>query len=84
MHKARSNQDVNLDSVLLKMSMTLDLSTESTKWSPDCSGIDRFVKKSNGIRIQELEAGSGEVAQTGDVVVVDYVLRRSNGYFIYS
>lgn len=37
-----------------------------------------------GVPYQELAEGSGpEVAKAGDLVVIDYVLRRANGYFIY-
>lgn len=36
-----------------------------------------------GVRYQELNIGSGPAASSGDVVLFDYVLRRSNGYFIY-
>ncbi|EFJ44741.1 hypothetical protein VOLCADRAFT_95114 [Volvox carteri f. nagariensis] len=43
----------------------------------------RFVKLPSGVRFQELNIGSGPVAGPGDAVLFDYVLRRSNGYFIY-
>lgn len=43
----------------------------------------RFSKLANGVKIQQLTEGSGPQAQAGDRVVFDYVLRRSNGYFIY-
>lgn len=33
--------------------------------------------------MQELRVGSGPEAQKGDAVLIDYVLRRANGYFIY-
>lgn len=32
---------------------------------------------------QELNVGTGPQAAPGDQVLFDYVLRRSNGYFIY-
>lgn len=44
----------------------------------------RFYKAPSGTKIQELAIGSGPVATNGDKVSLDYVLRRSNGYFIYS
>lgn len=44
----------------------------------------RFVKLFSGVRFQDLNVGSGPVAGPGDMVLFDYVLRRSNGYFIYS
>ncbi|KXZ43172.1 hypothetical protein GPECTOR_99g807 [Gonium pectorale] len=43
----------------------------------------RFVKLPSGVRFQELNVGSGPAAATGDTILFDYVLRRSNGYFIY-
>ncbi len=44
----------------------------------------RFAKLPNGVRYQELNVGgSGPTAGPGDTVLFDYVLRRSNGYFIY-
>ncbi|GLC33373.1 hypothetical protein PLESTM_000054300 [Pleodorina starrii] len=43
----------------------------------------RFVKLPSGVRFQELNVGSGPMAGPGETVLFDYVLRRSNGYFIY-
>lgn len=43
----------------------------------------KFFKTDSGVRVQVLAEGSGPAASTGDTVLVDYVLRRSNGYFIY-
>jgi hypothetical protein len=34
--------------------------------------------------LQELVEGTGPTPQNGDTVLIDYVLRRPNGYFIYS
>jgi hypothetical protein len=34
--------------------------------------------------MQELVEGTGPTPQNGDTVLIDYVLRRPNGYFIYS
>ena len=34
--------------------------------------------------MQVLSEGAGREAGVGDTVLVDYVLRRANGYFIYS
>lgn len=39
----------------------------------------RFLGDLGGVKVQELSAGSGPAAETGDTVVVDYVLRRNNG-----
>jgi FKBP-type peptidyl-prolyl cis-trans isomerase len=44
----------------------------------------RFVKLDSGVRYQVLREGKGEGAAAGDSVEFDYVLRRANGYFIYS
>ncbi|KAG2484935.1 hypothetical protein HYH03_016321 [Edaphochlamys debaryana] len=46
--------------------------------------VPAFRKTDSGIRIQELLVGSGPVAAKGDDVLFDFVLRRNNGYFIYS
>lgn len=43
----------------------------------------KFYKTVSGVKIQELSAGSGPEAKEGSTVLFDYVLRRSNGYFIY-
>ncbi|KAK9828646.1 hypothetical protein WJX72_001289 [[Myrmecia] bisecta] len=44
----------------------------------------RFFRTKSGAKIQELSVGSGSAAKEGDQVEIEYVLRRSNGYFIYS
>ncbi|EIE24660.1 FKBP-like protein, partial [Coccomyxa subellipsoidea C-169] len=45
----------------------------------------RFFKTPDGVKIQELALGRGDqAAKPGDLVVLDYVLRRANGYFIYA
>lgn len=51
--------------------------------TPVDESAPKFSKTESGIRIQELANGSGPQAQTGSTVLFDYVLRRSNGYFIY-
>lgn len=45
--------------------------------------LPKFFKTSNGVRVQELLIGKGPQVQKGDAVLIDYVLRRANGYFIY-
>jgi hypothetical protein len=45
--------------------------------------LPKFFKTSNGVRVQELRVGQGPQAQQGDAVLIDFVLRRANGYFIY-
>jgi FKBP-type peptidyl-prolyl cis-trans isomerase len=46
----------------------------------------KFVKTSGGTLIQEIFPGddSGRPVDRGDTVLVDFVVRRANGYFIYS
>jgi FKBP-type peptidyl-prolyl cis-trans isomerase len=44
-----------------------------------------IIKLPNGVKMQVVSTGNGSVvAARGDFVLFDYVLRRSNGYFIYS
>jgi len=38
----------------------------------------------SGVKYQIIKPGSGRAAEVGDYVQFDYVLRRSNGYFVYS
>ncbi|CAN1171592.1 Peptidyl-prolyl cis-trans isomerase FKBP16-1, chloroplastic [Linum perenne] len=42
------------------------------------------LKLDNGVRIQEVIEGEGPEAGEGDVVEINYVCRRSNGYFVHS
>jgi hypothetical protein len=64
-------------------------STDPGDWSSPGLGtpVDpskpSFVKLPSGVRFQELNVGNGPTAGPGDTVLFDYVLRRSNGYFIY-
>jgi hypothetical protein len=45
----------------------------------------KFYKLDNGVKVQQLVDGTGKPgAKAGDRVLFDYVLRRSNGYFIYA
>lgn len=47
--------------------------------------LPKFVAELPGVKVQELSAGSGAAAaREGDTVVLNYVMRRANGYFIYS
>ena len=49
------------------------------------SEAPRFRKTKSGVIFQDLNPGNGtKSVEEGDKVLVDYVLRRSNGYFIYS
>ena len=44
----------------------------------------RFSKTVSGVKVQELGLGKGREAHANSRVEVDFVLRRPNGYFIYS
>ncbi|KAJ6950942.1 hypothetical protein NC651_004571 [Populus alba x Populus x berolinensis] len=46
--------------------------------------VTRTLKLANGVRFQEIIEGEGPEAQEGDTVEVNYVCRRSNGYFVHS
>jgi len=51
---------------------------------PESEDQPRFLRLESGVRVQIIADGDGAVVEPGDVVLLDYVLRRSNGYFIYS
>ena len=40
----------------------------------------KFFKTANGVLVQQLSEGSGPVVARGDRVLLDFVLRRANGY----
>ncbi|CAN0922915.1 Peptidyl-prolyl cis-trans isomerase FKBP16-1, chloroplastic [Linum grandiflorum] len=42
------------------------------------------MKLDDGVRIQEVIEGEGAEAGEGDLVEINYVCRRSNGYFVHS
>ncbi|CAM8903630.1 unnamed protein product [Rhodiola kirilowii] len=42
------------------------------------------VKLDSGVKFQDIIEGEGVEAREGDIVEVNYVCRRSNGYFVYS
>uniref|UniRef100_A0A7N0U333 peptidylprolyl isomerase n=1 Tax=Kalanchoe fedtschenkoi TaxID=63787 RepID=A0A7N0U333_KALFE len=44
----------------------------------------RTVKLDSGVKFQDIIEGEGVEAHEGDIVEVNYVCRRSNGYFVYS
>ena len=43
----------------------------------------RFYTTLSRVKVQELSQGEGRSANIGDKLLIDFVLRRSNGYFIY-
>ncbi|KAI3717939.1 hypothetical protein L1987_69879 [Smallanthus sonchifolius] len=46
--------------------------------------VIRTQKLDSGVRIQDIIVGEGKEAREGDLVEVNYVCRRSNGYFVHS
>ncbi|KAI8553057.1 hypothetical protein RHMOL_Rhmol06G0315400 [Rhododendron molle] len=44
----------------------------------------RTQKLASGVRIQDVIEGEGPEAREGNLVEVNYVCRRSNGYFVHS
>ncbi|KAF3616184.1 Peptidyl-prolyl cis-trans isomerase FKBP16-1, chloroplastic [Capsicum annuum] len=46
--------------------------------------IIRTLKLDSGVRLQDIVEGEGPEAHEGDVVEINYVCRRSNGYFVHS
>eukprot|EP00899_Mesostigma_viride_P004822 jgi/Mesvir1/14340/Mv09748-RA.1 len=61
-----------------------DWSTPGLNSRPEDEYGPRFLTLAGGIKVQDLSEGQGEPAQSGGGVLFDFVLRRSNGYFIYS
>lgn len=51
--------------------------------APEDDALPKFFKTNSGVKVQMLVPGSGPKAGKGDAVLIDYVLRRANGYFIY-
>uniref|UniRef100_A0A7N0VET6 peptidylprolyl isomerase n=1 Tax=Kalanchoe fedtschenkoi TaxID=63787 RepID=A0A7N0VET6_KALFE len=49
-----------------------------------CFNASRTVKLDSGVKFQDIIEGEGVEAHEGDIVEVNYVCRRSNGYFVYS
>lgn len=47
--------------------------------APEDEAAPKFFKTPSGVAVQQLAEGAGAEAQRGDKVLVDYVLRRSNG-----
>ncbi|KAK9089939.1 hypothetical protein Scep_029021 [Stephania cephalantha] len=52
--------------------------------APPQPKIIRTRKLSSGVIIQDIVEGDGPLAHQGDLVELNYVCRRSNGYFIHS
>ena len=53
--------------------------------SGESTGSSNFIRKDPNVIVQEILPGSDEkVLKRGNKALVDFVLRRANGYFIYS
>ncbi|XP_049356618.1 peptidyl-prolyl cis-trans isomerase FKBP16-1, chloroplastic isoform X2 [Solanum verrucosum] len=46
--------------------------------------VIRTLKLDSGLRLQDVVEGEGPEAREGDIVEINYVCRRSNGYFVHS
>ncbi|CAN4117829.1 unnamed protein product [Withania somnifera] len=46
--------------------------------------VIRTLKLDSGVRLQDIVEGEGLEAREGDIVEINYVCRRSNGYFVHS
>ncbi|XP_010252847.1 PREDICTED: peptidyl-prolyl cis-trans isomerase FKBP16-1, chloroplastic isoform X2 [Nelumbo nucifera] len=46
--------------------------------------VIRTLKLASGVRVQDIIEGNGPEAHEGDLVEINYVCRRSNGYFVHS
>ncbi|KAK4723335.1 hypothetical protein R3W88_026114 [Solanum pinnatisectum] len=46
--------------------------------------VIRTLKLDSGVRLQDVVVGEGPEAREGDIVEINYVCRRSNGYFVHS
>ncbi|KAK6776999.1 hypothetical protein RDI58_023716 [Solanum bulbocastanum] len=46
--------------------------------------VIRTLKLDSGVRLQDVIEGEGPEAREGDIVEINYVCRRSNGYFVHS
>lgn len=46
--------------------------------------VTRYYKTPSGVKIEDIVEGNGLPAREGDMVELNYVCRRSNGYFVYS
>ncbi|XP_042513022.1 peptidyl-prolyl cis-trans isomerase FKBP16-1, chloroplastic [Macadamia integrifolia] len=44
----------------------------------------RTRKLDSGVKVQDIVEGEGQEAHEGDIVEVNYVCRRSNGYYVHS
>jgi hypothetical protein len=67
---------------LLSLHIYPVLATQESKMKePQVLGTEKLT---SGVRIQDVVQGEGREAHEGDLVQVNYVCRRSNGYFVHS
>lgn len=68
---------------LIPSSARCALETAELRGLADKTENQPAFESRQGVKIQEIDSGTGEQKiQTGDLVAIKYVLRRSNGYFI--
>lgn len=60
------------------------LSHAAAAAAPPPPPISRALKLPSGVQIEEILQGQGPKAKQGDLVQINYVCRRYNGYFVHS
>ncbi|KAL9690513.1 hypothetical protein QQ045_010914 [Rhodiola kirilowii] len=75
-------QFIGLSPLILSFNPALAASLPEAK-EPEAEAITT-VKLDSGVKFQDIIEGEGVEAREGDIVEVNYVCRRSNGYFVYS
>ncbi|XP_070038132.1 peptidyl-prolyl cis-trans isomerase FKBP16-1, chloroplastic-like isoform X3 [Nicotiana tomentosiformis] len=73
-------QLVGLSPIFISTRPVLSVPVQEMK-EPD---VIRTLKLASGVRIQDVVEGEGPEAHEGDSVEINYVCRRSNGYFVHS
>ncbi|KAJ8556032.1 hypothetical protein K7X08_022790 [Anisodus acutangulus] len=73
-------QFVGLSSIFISIRPVLCAPMQEMR-EPD---VIRTLKLDSGVRIQDVVEGEGPEAREGDIVEINYVCRRSNGYFVHS
>ena len=69
--------------VAVAVSLTDPQRAEAADAGADINGPANFIKSPLGVVYEKINDGAGTPAAPGDVAVFEWVLRRSNGYFIY-
>ncbi|XP_060199306.1 peptidyl-prolyl cis-trans isomerase FKBP16-1, chloroplastic isoform X2 [Lycium barbarum] len=73
-------QFVGLSPIFISIRPVLSAPVQDMR-EPD---VIRTLKLDSGVRIQDIVEGEGPEAHEGDTVEINYVCRRSNGYFVHS